>query len=328
MFTISDFEAARKPGTVKRLDCPHCGEHLNRHARIVIATRNCPACGRRVLAEPEGEGAPPFSREQFDAACAAHERTSTRVLGVVLAGFAFSFILMAVLALFRDTIRDAVQPTIDPGALSLIVIFGPCGAAFVAGVWMSERGRRDELKCPHCAVPCTTTGPRVPNLTRLTGNCANCGRKLVNDPLPENAPGSLPTVDEFKAADRRATKNDWALLVPFALLLAMLAVPSVFAQPDRYWPAFEARYGILNGTLILTGLICGWVVLAGAICIVSLRWVVRRQARRRAAEPVLNCPHCKTALVHGPVVIASRRCPSCRERVLTDPNPVPVASEN
>ena len=49
--------------------------------------------------------------------------------------------------------------------------------------------------------------------------------------------------------------------------VAMMAGLSAFG-PDRFWPAFEARYGILNGTLILAGLICGWMSFAGAVSFV------------------------------------------------------------
>lgn len=31
------------------LPCPHCQKHLADHSRIVIASRNCPCCGQRVL---------------------------------------------------------------------------------------------------------------------------------------------------------------------------------------------------------------------------------------------------------------------------------------
>jgi hypothetical protein len=36
----------------QRLLCPHCGILLVESRRLVVATRNCVQCGRRVLAEP------------------------------------------------------------------------------------------------------------------------------------------------------------------------------------------------------------------------------------------------------------------------------------
>jgi nitrate reductase gamma subunit len=36
----------------ERLLCPHCHTLLVQHQHLVVATRNCVQCGRRVLAEP------------------------------------------------------------------------------------------------------------------------------------------------------------------------------------------------------------------------------------------------------------------------------------
>jgi hypothetical protein len=35
-----------------RLSCPRCERPLQLHRALVIASRNCPHCGQRVLAEP------------------------------------------------------------------------------------------------------------------------------------------------------------------------------------------------------------------------------------------------------------------------------------
>jgi len=35
-----------------RLACPHCDRQLQIYSHLVIATRNCPHCGRCVVAEP------------------------------------------------------------------------------------------------------------------------------------------------------------------------------------------------------------------------------------------------------------------------------------
>jgi hypothetical protein len=37
-----------------RLSCPHCGKNLAGMRHLVVATRNCGYCGKRVLAEPVG----------------------------------------------------------------------------------------------------------------------------------------------------------------------------------------------------------------------------------------------------------------------------------
>jgi hypothetical protein len=45
--------AARWAQSHPHLKCPHCRRSLAESAKLVIATRNCPHCGRRVLAEPD-----------------------------------------------------------------------------------------------------------------------------------------------------------------------------------------------------------------------------------------------------------------------------------
>jgi hypothetical protein len=326
MFTIPELEAARRAIPFKPIDCPHCGGNLRAHFPALVATRNCPQCGRRVVAEPDGEGPPPFTRERLDAACAAYTRTHRRVGWVFLAGFLAWLACVAALALFRDTIRDAVRPVVDPEWFGLLVMFGPCGAVFVAGLVMLDRARRAALKCPHCAAPCSVVLPRIPNLTQLTGNCARCGRRLVDEPLPEEPAGPLPTVEEFNAAERRARAGDWPLLFP---LVVMFAVPLGFSVigPDRLWNSFEERYGIMAGALLVLGILCGWGVVVAGLALAALRWAARRRERMRQAEPALNCPHCKAALCAMPQIVASRRCPSCRRRVLAEPESQTVASE-
>ena len=64
--------------------CPHCQQVLNPLAPIVVATRNCPGCGRQVLAEPEGNDSPSaFTLEQLDDAHAAHKRAQSRAWGII-----------------------------------------------------------------------------------------------------------------------------------------------------------------------------------------------------------------------------------------------------
>lgn len=42
----------RRGSRDQRLLCPHCGALLVQYQHLVVATRNCVKCGRRVLAEP------------------------------------------------------------------------------------------------------------------------------------------------------------------------------------------------------------------------------------------------------------------------------------
>jgi hypothetical protein len=48
--SVVEYRARRN----SRLRCPHCRRMLTGMRPLVVATRNCGHCGRRVLAEPEG----------------------------------------------------------------------------------------------------------------------------------------------------------------------------------------------------------------------------------------------------------------------------------
>ena len=337
MFTIPELQSARQLKTLKLLACPHCGEQLNRHARLVVATRNCPACGRRVVAEPEGDGPPPLSREQLAGACAAYARAQNRTAWIALGGFLWLFGSAVFFALYRDTIRAAVQPVIEPGWFFLLVVLGPFAALTGTALVKLGRATRTALPCPHCSAPCAVAAPPFPNLTRFTCNCANCGRKLIDDPPPPEPTASLPTIDEFRSADRRAMRLDWsdwgALLLPVLLfvLYPLLFVLFPAANPTRFHDAWEQRYGVMTAVVleavVAAVVISVWVLGSFGIGIVGQRWVGRQRERKRAAEPALNCPHCRAGLLSVPLIVAGRRCPECRARVLADPEPTPVASE-
>jgi hypothetical protein len=163
MFTIPELQSARQLKTFKLLDCPHCGQQLNRPARLVVATRNCPACGLRAVAEPEGDtGPPPLSREQLAGACAAYERAQNRAAWIALGGFLWLFGSTVVFALYRDTIRAAVQPVMEPGWFFLLVALGPFAASVGAVLVKLDRARR-ALKCPHCDAPCAVAAVPEPD---------------------------------------------------------------------------------------------------------------------------------------------------------------------
>jgi hypothetical protein len=110
----------------------------------------------------------------------------------------------------------------------------------------------------------------------------------------------------------------------------MVAAPGglYFIQPDRIAAALEPRYGELTATVIEAAFLFGWVLGVLVVALLGLGFFSRRQRKRRAADPVLNCSRCRADLTPVHHVIASRRCPSCRSRVLSDPEPAPAAMEN
>jgi hypothetical protein len=319
VFTIPELQAARRPTSVKPLNCPHCGQKLNPHAVLVIATHNCPACGRRVVADPEGDAPPAFTLEELDAAHAAAARAQSRVLWCVLVAFLAWLVVALVVILFRDTIRAAVGSADAADALFTAVMFVPAVCGVGVAVWTERRGKRTSPKCPYCAGSLY----HFTRLARLTGNCPACGRHVAQLP-PDEPAGVLPTANEFRAADRRANRSVGAALFVCAV---MVAAPGglYFIQPDRTAAALEPRHGELTAAVIAAALMAGWGVCVLVVAILGMCFFSRRQRKRRAAYPVLDCPRCRADLTPVHHVIASRRCPSCRSRVLADPEPVGAA---
>ncbi len=163
----------------------------------------------------------------------------------------------------------------------------------------------------------------APNLTHLTGNCANCGRKLLSETPPEELPGVLPAVEEFTAARDRAMRTDWPGLLIVAAVMTTAVLSLVATKPEQLLETLVARYGLPTGALIVGAVYGGCVLVLAAVSILSLRWLKWRHMREWAAIPVLNCPHCREKLLPAHPVTATQRCPSCRNRVLANPNAEP-----
>jgi endogenous inhibitor of DNA gyrase (YacG/DUF329 family) len=319
MLIIPELLAAR--GQFKPVECPHCGKRLNGLLRIIVATRNCPYCGRRVVAEPEADGtAPPFTREQLDAACDAYARAQRRAGWVIIAAFLAYLVYITGLALYRD----AVKSFIDSEGFMLLVLFGPLLVLLSPTVVILIRATRAALKCPRCNHPCSVSGPpRVLNPTRITGNCANCGRRVVNEPPPEEPTGPLPTIDEFQAADARFQRASLPLLYLMLGLAVAYLIGFMVAlnRMQLYVRTFEERIGAADASLLVSGMMLVTSLVAGGVFYVTGRLIIRWIARRRKAVPILNCPHCREGVQGSGQVIASQRCPSCRRRVLAEPAP-------
>jgi hypothetical protein len=325
MLTIAELRAAR--GRLKPLRCPHCREPLGQLA-LVIATRNCPGCGRRVAAEPDdNDDPPPFTREQLDVARAADDRLETRIALTWLSVFLTCFGVLVVTALFRDTIRDTVRPVMDPGWFLVLVLLLPLLAGATVLCAYLERAWRAAPKCLACDAALTRVGPqnRLIRLVRLTGNCCSCGQRVA-PPLPDEPAGPPPSVGEFKASVARLARVD--NIGGFAFLGLMLAGFAGFCvvvgtfDPHRFWAGFEQRHGLLKTAFVQAGLAVVWTAAGVGFMAAGFFVLDRRRRKLRAADPLLNCPHCRAALTSASLVIASRRCPGCLQRVLAEPDGV------
>jgi hypothetical protein len=326
MLTIPEFLAACKEKRGKLPCCPHCNVALF-PIPLVVASRNCPGCGRRVVTEPEpSSDPPPFTSEQLDAARDAECRLESRVAWFVLAAFVVWMGCPLVAALFRDTIHEALRPVMDPGWFFVLLMTVPLVvAALMIYIWVL-RARRSAPKCPGCGAELTVIVRGRPHnpawVVHLTGNCGSCGRGLI--PPEEDVPvGTLPTVAEFKTSSAQLARGEnRADLVFLGLMVGgfagFLSLIASVPNPQRLWFDFENRYGLMATVAVQVGLA---VVLTGTIAglfAAGLYFIGRRKRKLREADPLLTCPHCRAALTSSGLIIATKRCPNCRCRVLAD----------
>jgi hypothetical protein len=110
------------------------------------------------------------------------------------------------------------------------------------------------------------------------------------------------------------------------LVAAFAGVMVTGSRVDPLWQPLESQHGPVYTGLVVSGLIAAIVLTASAIVIGALRLFLRWHRRRWEADPLLNCPHCRAMLSPSPLVVAARRCPSCRQRVLAEPEPSGVVT--
>jgi DNA-directed RNA polymerase subunit RPC12/RpoP len=326
MLTIPEFKAIQQ--AFKPIKCPHCGGLLNNSFHTVIATRNCPHCGKRVVAEPEGDGTLPFSREQFNAACAASMRATSRLVYVMFAALSWLLLVFFAMLCFEKH-PDAPQWLREPGLIRGLVGLGPSVVIALAGLRAFYRTmERHRLRCPRCVQVCSgALFNEAPNLTRLTGNCWNCGQKLLNDSPQEEPNTPLPTAAEYLAACRRANRPEWDKVLLVVLLVAAV-LATLFLVLSRmnisqFAEEYANRYGV-GASAVVGVTICGWLSIVVGSIILGERWLSRRRLRRWVTIPAINCPHYREKLSAEHFVVTSQRCPACGKRVLANPNAEPV----
>src|SRR5207244_175166 len=161
-------------------------------------------CGRRVVEEPDHDNAPPpFTHQQIEAEQAAHARALGRIGWVMATTFLAWFAVIVVIALYRDTIREAVRPFIDPQWIAVLIPLPLVAAGVAAALILIRADRIAPTRCPFC----TTRLHRLyGTLVWISGNCWGCGRHVVIPASVEEAAGPLPSVEAFKESFARVRR--------------------------------------------------------------------------------------------------------------------------
>lgn len=204
MLTVAEFREAVRRVRGPAVRCPYCVGSLRQpQATVVIASRHCPHCGRRVLVEPADQGEPTLTAEDVSVLRARECRFQQRLMWPAAVAFLGMPLVVLVFALFQDTLLAVFAPGADEqtvkdgvGGLmiaSLLICFG----------WMvvlTLRAERQGGRCPHCSA---NLWQRF-RLLAATGNCGRCGGRVADRPPAAPAdPPPRPIADVLAARSAR-----------------------------------------------------------------------------------------------------------------------------
>jgi len=179
----------------QRTKCHHCAKYMGVQPAVVVATRNCIHCGRRVLREPEAlsqsrsnppvaeaitESVPLKTLEEFSAATKAFTQLMTKRLVWILL---LLLVYLGVLAMIGPPIREtavanwgreragAVMPLLMTPMVFIVLGFG-----IESGRTL---GRIPAANCPYC-------NRFIADQRRFyviaTRRCPYCGQRILNTP--------------------------------------------------------------------------------------------------------------------------------------------------
>jgi DNA-directed RNA polymerase subunit RPC12/RpoP len=301
------------PSRDPRTRCPHCRAKLAGQPALVIASRNCPECGGRVLADPPEPDEPVelIPEPEFTAAARRFESVVLTVVAGGLLTWAFSFCLGTALAGSGGPVGF-----LPPEVLLLWSLLGPPAITAVLVVAYVRRAKWDPaLVCPRCGEVNPTTYPTI----RATGRCPSCGHTMLAGDEPPPAPTAplLPAAEfaaRLRARGRASTRSTWLFSAVLVGLIAPCALPVAVLGRFEAEIRLTRRIGEDKAYALMEygpapGLV-GALLAAGAASGVYYLRAVRRSP--------LACPHCGKAFALTGVVLASRRCDHCLRPAVAD----------
>jgi hypothetical protein len=134
-----------------------------------------------------------LSIDEFNSADAAYTRLNgRRVLIVAAATVGTMFACFAVVALYRDSIRNFLVETVGASAAEIVMGFTSAPAVFVLFGGLLVFGRLNKqdsrLICPSC-------NKSLLGMTQLvvaTRNCGHCGKRILAEPDGPHCPPGWP----------------------------------------------------------------------------------------------------------------------------------------
>jgi Zn finger protein HypA/HybF involved in hydrogenase expression len=297
------------------LRCPHCEHALVEAAAVVIATRHCPRCGRRVLAEPDEQSPPTRTAAELAAAADQAVTASNKMIWPTVLTFLGPLVILAPAVLFRDTLREWLRPLADQDTVVTVVMAIVIMPMLAGGVWIVLVGRRTERatgRCPHC------NGRVQSRLSAVTGNCGMCGGRVAT--LPQDPPdGPLVPVDVVVQTGRMFRRGLWLRCgIGGAVGIGLMIIAGVIlggGRREKIVADLEQRFGVVEAAVIEVVGVSG-IVIAVVGSIFGGIWL---GIRKMTVPAGCRCPHCAATIGGIGLTAASKRCTGCRRRVVAEP---------
>jgi DNA-directed RNA polymerase subunit RPC12/RpoP len=172
----------------RRIICPYCGKLLVEHRFLVVTTRNCCRCGRRVLSEPEERDALRSERRKTsDEVRAGTSAYNARFIIAIVACVLTAVLGSGLLSFYAVTLQQFLTQKYDAVTTEiLIIVLQACAilpglGILLGGIMLNERRvkRDDRILCPHCHK--VLVG--IQGIVDATRNCGFCGRRVLADPV-------------------------------------------------------------------------------------------------------------------------------------------------
>jgi len=281
--------------------CPHCRADVTQ-SEVIVCSRHCEQCGSRVV-DPDPEGDEPTPEEELALPTVAEYINETRpyrlftrwgvrgLVCVLVVGFMMTPVLLS-------SIPGGAPEWLYTLMLGWVCVGIPLLVVICFAVLTIRSAWNPKLTCPHCKEPNVDAAERIIS----SRCCPSCGvRQLLDNPTTEvksHKQYSLSRVIEHrKSRDRIRQIKNYILTFIF---MAFLLLPVFVAFFTRINPAIA---------ILLTLTLC---IIASTTYSVYIHFI-----------HVLRCSCCRGRLRDYAIIVATKNCYHCGERVIAKPTFLP-----
>lgn len=288
--------------------CPLCdGPFTSRYDQMtVLSTGYCPKCTQPLFGKDDAsKGSIKCDSKLVLMPAQASEPTVDRGPYSTVISSLIGLVLIVACSMAATTWDESLLVS-NPAypfpiyRLSVALIGGGVLVSHITLRLLARRRERYLCKCTECGEAVEEDA-----ITSITGNCRNCGSRVLNDRLPvpfrPRAQG-LWTRSWYRTHGRRWQKWGWISCIAGA-------IPALSWMAFLYWFCPPSNPHRVTGVLVALWSFA--LVLQGVSTYVGQNWL------RRALG--VNCPECHEQLADVPqFVLPSRNCPFCQTTILTD----------